>query len=365
MIRPASSTRIRSQCRAVDTRWENDYGGLAPPQPAQVLENALLGFGIDAGETVVEQQHRRVADQPPSQSGALHLAAGERDAAFSDHGVHAVGKSFDGLLQVGGLGRGPDRIDLAARVVVGEIVAQCLAEQERNLGHQRRLRPELCEGIVADVLPIQEDLPRRGVEQAHELPQQRRLAGAHPAHDGDGLAAADGQADAVERQWQTVAIAEAQVPGLEDAPDPGRRIRPGTVLDFGFQAQHLEQAVAGHRRPLKQVDHEAGDAKRLHNHVHVHQEGDQRTRRHLAAQHEITAKPDDGDGAQRGQARHPGHHQGIDAGLAVEGVRVSLAGPGEAGDLVVFLGHGLDGADAGQVLLHLCAEIGQAVLHVL
>ena len=50
--------------------------------------------------------------------------------------------------------------------------------------------------------------------------------------------------------------------------------------------------------------------------------------------------------------------------MAIEGVRIALVGALETFDLDLFLHHGLDRADAGEVLLHVGAEVGEAVLHL-
>jgi hypothetical protein len=80
---------------------------------------------------------------------------------------------------------------------------------------------------------------------------------------------------------------------------------------------------------------------------------------------QIAAVTEDGDGADGGQGRHPGGHQGVDPGLLVEGVGVGLIDGQETSDLFVFLNHGLNGAYAGQVFLHLGGQVRHAVLHVL
>ena len=143
-----------------------------------------------------------------------------------------------------------------------------------------------------------------------------------------------------------------------------RRRRQRLVGYFRRQIKHLEQALAGHPGSLHQIDDEAGHPKGLHHHVDVHEEGHQRPGGHLPGQHQMAAVAEDGEGADGGQAGHPGHHPRVDLGLAVEGVGVAQVGAVEAPDLVVLLGHGLNGADAGQVLLGQRRQIRKAVLHL-
>ena len=71
---------------------------------AQVIEDLVFGLRVDAGESVVEDQNARVADQGAGNGGALFLSAGKRDAALADHGVVASGKPSMSTAMLRGLG---------------------------------------------------------------------------------------------------------------------------------------------------------------------------------------------------------------------------------------------------------------------
>ena len=63
------------------------------------MQNLGFGLGIDAGQTIVENQNRRIDHQGARQSGALFLAAGEGHAALADDRVHALRKNFQVTVQ--------------------------------------------------------------------------------------------------------------------------------------------------------------------------------------------------------------------------------------------------------------------------
>ncbi len=56
----------------------DEDGGPSLHHFAQVIEDVILGLGIDAGQGVVQHQDARVADDRAGDRGALLLAAGER-----------------------------------------------------------------------------------------------------------------------------------------------------------------------------------------------------------------------------------------------------------------------------------------------
>ena len=69
---------------------------------AQRREDRGLGDGVDRGGGVVEHQHPRVGEQRPGQGDPLPLPARQRQPAFADHGVVAVGQRGDELVRGGG-----------------------------------------------------------------------------------------------------------------------------------------------------------------------------------------------------------------------------------------------------------------------
>src|ERR1700687_2783864 len=73
----------------------DENGRAAAHDVAQMIENLVFGVSVDAGERVVEDENLGIADESAGNGGALLLSAGERDAAFSDHGVVAFGEGFD------------------------------------------------------------------------------------------------------------------------------------------------------------------------------------------------------------------------------------------------------------------------------
>src|SRR4051812_44723568 len=62
-------------------------GRTAQHHLAEMLEDLLLGVGIDARERVIEDENPWVADDGARDRSALLLSAGERDATLPHHGL--------------------------------------------------------------------------------------------------------------------------------------------------------------------------------------------------------------------------------------------------------------------------------------
>ena len=95
---------MRSALRTVETRCEMKMVVRPLHDFAQMVEDLVFGLRVDAGESVVEDQDARVADEGAGDGGALLLSAGEGDAALADHRVVAFGEAFDVGGDVGGFG---------------------------------------------------------------------------------------------------------------------------------------------------------------------------------------------------------------------------------------------------------------------
>ena len=187
----------------------DQQGGAAGSVPADAGEDALLGFGVHAGEAVVQGQHGRLSDQPPGQRRPLLLAAGQGDAPLTHDGVQPFREAGNGVLEVRRGGGGPDALQGTIRVIVGQVGLERLAEQKGVLRHQGHLRPQLRQWIGAHIQAVDAQQAWRRLQQPHQQLQQGGLAGTHPPHDGHHFAALDAQPHFVQGQGALWGIAVA------------------------------------------------------------------------------------------------------------------------------------------------------------
>ena len=124
----------------------DEDGGAALHDLAQVIEDALFGLGVDAGERIVEHQDARIANHRAGDGGALLLAAGKSDAALANHRVVSLGKTLDVPGDVGSFGDAADLGVVASVRAEGNVFADGVAEQKSLLRHEADILAQQCEG---------------------------------------------------------------------------------------------------------------------------------------------------------------------------------------------------------------------------
>src|SRR5271157_1451764 len=100
---------------------------------AQMVEDAVFGLRVHAGEGVVKHQDSRIADYRSRDGGALLLAAGKRQSALADQRVVAVGEALDLSGNAGCLGGAAYFVIRGVVRAEGNVLADGVAEQKRLL----------------------------------------------------------------------------------------------------------------------------------------------------------------------------------------------------------------------------------------
>ncbi len=200
-IRPPSSTTIWSASRTVESRWAMAIVVRPSAQAVERLLHGALGLGVERARRLVEDEHRRVAQDRAGDRDALLLAAGEAVAALADDGVVAVGQRRDEVVDLRGA-RG--RLELlVGRVGPGE--AQVLARSRRGRGRSpgRRRRPCAASEAkveVAHVDAVDRDAAGRRRRTAARRGSRASSCPSRLAHDRRRRPGGHGEVDAVERR---------------------------------------------------------------------------------------------------------------------------------------------------------------------
>ena len=115
-----------------------------------------LRLHVDAGGGVVQDEDARVHHEGARDGDALPLAAAEREAAFADDRVVALGEGLDELIGLGGL-RGLAHLVVGGlRTAQADVLGDRLAEQERVLVDDADVTAQVGEAQVAHVLAVHE-----------------------------------------------------------------------------------------------------------------------------------------------------------------------------------------------------------------
>ena len=160
--------------------------------PVQVLDldlHLLAQLAVQCTERLVHQDQRRIEHGSACQGHALLLAAAELRgvAVLEAPHAHARQRLGDQFLRL--------RLRHAARLQwEGDVVAhRHVREQSVALENHTLVAP--VGGDLVRALAIDQDLPRRGVDEAGQHHQQRGLARAAGAQQGDEFAGLDLQVD--------------------------------------------------------------------------------------------------------------------------------------------------------------------------
>src|SRR5262245_57485788 len=117
-----------------------DYDGGAPfAEFGERLLDVTLGFRIERGGGLVEQDDRRIPDQRARDRDALALAARQFEAVFANRRVVATRKDHDEIVRMRGLGRGDDFGLGRTGPAEGDVVAHRSPEQKYVLTDGRDL----------------------------------------------------------------------------------------------------------------------------------------------------------------------------------------------------------------------------------
>ncbi len=158
-------------------------------QHVQRVPNQQLGFRIDAGSGLIENQHRRVERQRARERQQLLLADRQRRAPFRHRRVVTAGKRLDETVGVNGLAAasrtrcGVDRI-----VSEADIAGDRAGKEMHVLQDEPEELAKLGEIHVADVDAVDQNPAARHVVKAQQKTDQRRLPCSRGADDADPLA---------------------------------------------------------------------------------------------------------------------------------------------------------------------------------
>ena len=130
----------------------NHQRGAVGHQFVESRLNMPLGFRVQRGRCLVQNQDRRVLQQRARNRDALPLAARQQHATLAHHGVQALGHIRSKLRYVGTLCCSLDQLTFAsAQTAVGNVVGNGVVEQHHFLRHETDLLTEIHQAQLGDV----------------------------------------------------------------------------------------------------------------------------------------------------------------------------------------------------------------------
>ena len=172
---------------------DRDHGAAAH-QPAERLADRFLGFAVERGGRLVEQQDRRILQERARDGDALALAAGQFHAAVADHGRQPFRQGLDEIAA--------RRDRRAQHLVVGRLrpaVADVLQDRAMKQRNVLRHHGDRCAQAFLrdprDILAVDHDAALLHIVEPLQQREQRRFAAAGLADQADALAGLEPQAE--------------------------------------------------------------------------------------------------------------------------------------------------------------------------
>ncbi len=229
---------VGQQDRLVDAVGHQHDGlaGAAPDLKQRVLHR-FAGQRVKRAERLVHQQQLRVVDQRAADRDALLHAAGQLARVF--------------VLEAGEAGHGQQFAGAGA--VVGLAVTEHLHRQQHVVDHRAPGRQGRCLEHHAhgglrprDFRAVDQDAAGAGIGHAEHDLQQRALAAAAGADDGDELAARRAQIDLGQRRDLALArgVGLAEPADLEMRPCAGTHASPSRTCDAQGSARRCASVTS-------------------------------------------------------------------------------------------------------------------------
>ena len=171
----------------------NGNYGASLHQPLEGFHHELLGFGVERGRRLVENQDWRVADDGASDADPLPLTAGKRGAALTDHRIKTMRHFGDEFFGIGKPGR---LLNVALRGVgpaVGNVLANRAAKEDGVLLDKPYLVAQAIECEFAELDAVDCHAAARGVIESRDQTYDCGFAAAGWANDSDTLPGLDGE----------------------------------------------------------------------------------------------------------------------------------------------------------------------------
>ena len=218
---------------------DHQHGNLVA-EAGDGLHDAVLGFRVECGGGLVEDEEFRLVVEGAGEADALALAAGEADAAFANDGFEATGKFVpDEVEDLGGGGGAFESggVDIFLGHAKGDIGGDRVVDEADFLRHVADATAPGAAVVRAERGLVDEDATgARDVEAEDEI-DEGGLAAAGGADDAERGVFRDDEREPVDHGFFGSRVLEAEV-FQGDGGLPAQRSRGGeaAVGEFGIFA---------------------------------------------------------------------------------------------------------------------------------
>lgn len=147
--------------------------------------NFQLGARVNGGRRLVEDQHRRQTEHNAGDAEELLLPLRKLVAVFGKQRVIALREPLDEAVGVRGLGSGDNLLVGRIGLAHNDVFADGALHKPCFLKHHSVILPQAGAGHLPNVAPVHGDAAAGRIVKAHQQVDERRLAAAGGANNGD------------------------------------------------------------------------------------------------------------------------------------------------------------------------------------
>ena len=140
-------------------------------QLSQGVNHKVLRFGVECRRRLVQDHDRAIANDGARNANTLTLAARKRVPAFAYDSVVTMRHAADEFVGIGYFRGGNDLFVGCAGAPVGDVFANCPAEQNRLLQYEANLGPQRVKLEGCDIVAIDQNASTTGIVEAREQTQ--------------------------------------------------------------------------------------------------------------------------------------------------------------------------------------------------
>ena len=249
-------------------------------QRGQGLLHQPFGVGVQGRGGFVKNENRRVFVHRAGNRQALALAAGKLHGVVADHGVDALRQGNDKLCEVGRLqaGRHAGAVNRHAQ---RNIVGHAVVDHQHMLADHGELLAQRLQRPLADVVAIDQNGARGGINKPRQQVDQRCLARTRGADQGHGFARLHRQAEIVDGRRGSGGVGHRDVGKGDVATGTFQR---KTALGFIWRGVDQVQRTFQRRQAARDRAGHFGElANRRDDHQHRRDKRDKAADRRAAA----------------------------------------------------------------------------------
>src|SRR5262245_45577675 len=175
----------------------DDEGGPVAGERVEGVEQGRFGLGIERAGRLVEDENGGVLQQGAGDGETLTLADRERRAALADNSAVSLRQRGDKIVRPTCPCRRFDVRQRRVRSPVSDVFSDREREEERLLQDDANLLAQTGQGNIAQLLTINDDATLGRIEEPWNEADERALARAGGADQGDGFTSLGLQGDAL------------------------------------------------------------------------------------------------------------------------------------------------------------------------